>query len=439
MPKCTDAKMDLGRLGRRVIEANFEGGDISSDGGALLIRQIDERIGLSKAAAAVLSDPRDPSRITHSLRDLLAQRIYGLCCGYEDLNDHDTLRDDLLMQTAVGRVDALASSPTLCRLETRATDAQAVALHGVLIDQFIASHKTAPKELVLDFDASDVPLHGDQERSEFHAYYDHHCYLPLYVFCGQAMLACVLRRSRIDGAKNATAVLKLLVARLRQTWPEVRIIVRGDSGFCRQRLLRRCERWGVHYIVGVARNARLEAQVPYAEAMLADEYARAQTKQRLIGEFRYGAESWDIERRIITRLEYGAQGNNPRFVVTNLEGDAIQLYEDLYCARGEAENRIKEAQLDLFGTRASCHRFAANQLRLLLAALAYTLMHRLRELALQGTELARATAGTIRVRLLKIGAAILRNTRRVRVMLASHHPLRELFALAATRLSALSP
>ena len=439
MPKCTDATMELGRVGRRVIQANFEGGDISSDGGVLLLRQLDEHLGLSRAAAAVLSDPRDPSRITHSLRDLLAQRIYGLCCGYEDLNDHDTLRDDLLMQTAVGRVDALASSPTLCRLETRATDAQAVALHGVLIDQFIASHKTAPKELVLDFDASDVPLHGNQERSEFHAYYDHHCYLPLYVFCGQAMLACVLRRSRIDGAKNATAVLKLLVARLRQAWPEVRIIVRGDSGFCRQRLLRRCERWGVHYIIGVARNARLEAQVQYAEAMLADEYARTGLKQRLIGEFSYGAESWDIQRRIITRLEYGAQGNNPRFVVTNLEGEAVQLYEDLYCGRGEAENRIKEAQLDLFGTRASCHRFAANQLRLLFAALAYTLMHRLRELALKGSELERAAAGTIRVRLLKIGAAILRNTRRVRIMLASHHPLRELFALAATRLSALSP
>jgi len=439
MPKCTDATMELGRVGRRVIQANFQGGDISSDGGVLLLRQLDEHLGLSRAAAAVLSDPRDPSRITHSLRDLLAQRIYGLCCGYEDLNDHDTLRDDLLMQTAVGRVDALASSPTLCRLETRATDAQAVALHGVLLDQFIASHKTPPKELVLDFDASDVPLHGDQERSEFHAYYDHHCYLPLYVFCGQAMLACVLRRSRIDGAKNATTVLKLLVQRLRQAWPEVRIILRGDSGFCRQRLLRRCERWGVHYIVGVARNARLEAQVQYAEAMLADEYTRTGTKQRLIGEFSYGAESWDIQRRIITRLEYGAQGNNPRFVVTNLEGEAIQLYEDLYCARGEAENRIKEAQLDLFGTRASCHRFAANQLRLLLAGLAYTLMHRLRELALKGSELERAAAGTIRVRLLKIGAAILRNTRRVRIMLASHHPLRELFALAATRLSALSP
>ena len=435
MPKCTDGTGGFGRIGRRVIEADFDGGDISSDGGLLLLRRVDERIGLSRAAAAALSDARDPSRITHSLRDLLAQRIYGLCCGYEDLNDHDTLRDDLLMQTAVGRVDALASSPTLSRLETRATRAQAVALHGVLMDQFIASHKAAPTELVLDIDASDVPLHGNQERAEFHAYYDSHCYLPLYVFCGQAMLACVLRRSRIDGAKNAAAVIKLLVQRLRCAWPDVRIIVRGDSGFCRQRLLRWCERSGVSYIIGLARNARLEAQVRLAELMLADEYERGGTKQRLIDEFTYAADSWNIERRVITRLEHSSQGNNPRFVVSNLQGNAVQLYERLYCARGEAENRIKEAQLDLFGTRASCHRFAANQLRLLLAALAYTLMQRLRELALKGTELERATAATIRTRLLKIGAAIVRNTRRVRVLLATHHPLRVLFLNAAQALA----
>lgn len=435
MPKCTDRTIEFGRLGRRVIEANFDGGDLSSDGGLLLLRRADERIGLSRSAAAVLSDPRDPTRITHTLRDLLAQRIYGLCCGYEDLNDHDALRDDLLMQTAVGRVDALASSPTLSRLETRATRAQAVALHGVLMDQFIASHKTAPSELVLDIDASDVPLHGNQERAEFHAYYDSHCYLPLYVFCGQAMLACVLRRSRIDGAKNAAAVIKLLVQRLRCAWPDTRIIVRGDSGFCRQRLLRWCERSGVSYVIGLARNARLEARVRWAELMLADEYERSGTKQRLIDEFTYAADSWDIERRVITRLEHASLGNNPRFVVTNLEGNAVQLYERLYCARGEAENRIKEAQLDLFGTRASCHRFAANQLRLLLAALAYTLMQRLRELALKGSELERATAATIRSRLLKIGAAIVRNTRRVRVLLASHHPLRAVFLSAARALA----
>lgn len=435
MPKCTEGRIEFGRMGRRIIEANFDGGDLSSDGGLMLLRRVDERIGLSRAAAAVLDDAREQTRITHSLRDLIAQRLYALCCGYEDLNDHAALRADLLMQTAVGRVAPLASAPTLCRLEARATREQAAALHAVLVDQFIASFAAPPAELVLDIDASDVPLHGQQERGEFHAYYDQHCYLPLYVFCGQALLACYLRRSRIDGAKNATALIKLLIRRLRQAWPRVRLIVRGDSGFCRQRLLRWCERSNVRYLVGLARNARLEAQVQYAELMLAEDYARTGTKQRLIGEFAYAADSWDIERRVITRLEYGAQGTNPRFVVTNLDGEPTELYERLYCARGEAENRIKEAQLDLFGTRASCHKFAANQLRLLLAALAYTLMQRLRELALAGGELERASAATIRCRLLKIGAAIVRNTRRVRILLASHHPLRAVFLTAAQALA----
>ena len=439
MPKCTKNKIEFGRFGRRLIEADFSGGDLSSDGGLLLLRQVDRHLGLSRAAAAAIPDPRDPERIRHCLRDLLAQRLYGLCCGYEDLNDHQALRDDVLMQTAVGHDEALASAPTFSRLENRATRAQAWALHGVLIDQFVASHKSAPEELVLDIDASDVPLHGQQELSQFHAYYDQHCYLPLYVFCGQAMLACYLRPSKIDGAKHAAALIKRLVTRLRQAWPNTRFVVRGDSGFCRRRLLQWCERSDVGYVIGLARNARLHAAVALAEASLADAYAASGTKQRLIGEFAYAAKSWPHERRVITRLEYGNQGTNPRFIVTNLQGDPVQLYEHLYCQRGEAENRIKEAQLDLFGTRASCSRFIANQFRLLLAALAYTLMQRLRALALQATELERASAATIRVRLLKIGAAILRNTRRVRVMLASHHPLRELFATAATRLAALGP
>jgi hypothetical protein len=439
MPKCTKNKIDFGRFGRRVIEADFGGGDLSSDGGLLLLRQVDRHLGVSRAAAAAIPDPRDPERIRHGLRDLLAQRLYGLCCGYEDLNDHKTLRDDVLMQTAVGRDEALASAPTFSRLENRGSRAQAWALHGVLIDQFIAGHTVAPEELVFDIDASDVPLHGEQELSQFHAYYDHHCYLPLYVFCGQAMLACYLRPSKIDGAKHAAALIKLLVTRLRKTWPNTRFIVRGDSGFCRRHLLQWCERSDVGYVIGLARNARLHAAVELAEAALADAYGASGSKQRLIGEFDYAAKSWPHERRVITRLEYGAQGTNPRFIVTNLQGDPEQLYDHLYCQRGEAENRIKEAQLDLFGTRASCSRFIANQFRLLLAALAYTLMQRLRALALQATELERPSAATIRVRLLKIGAAMLRNTRRVRVMLASHHPLRELFATAAARLVALSP
>lgn len=435
MPKCTSNEVEFGRLGRREISANFEGGDISTEGGVLLLRQVDRKIGLTKAIARVLTDARDPARITHDLRALVAQRLYAQCQGWEDLNDHDRLRHDLAMQTAVGATAPLASAPTLCRLENRATRAQALALHGVLIEQFVASHKKPPQELVLDIDASDIPLHGDQELRQFHGYYDHYCYLPLYVFCGQAMLACYLRNSRIDGAKHAAAIVKLLVARLRQTWPGVRIVVRADSGFCRQRLLRWCERADVGYAIGVARNKRLEKLVAPQEAALRAAWEQQQTKQRCIGELRYAADSWNRERRLITRLEYGAQGNNPRFVVTNLGWEASRLYDAFYCARGEAENRIKEAQLDLFGTRASCRKFAANQLRLLFAALAYTLMERLRALALTGTDLERACAATIRVKLLKIGVAIVRNTRRVRLMFTSHHPLRDTFLIAARALA----
>jgi len=427
--------MGFGRLGRRVIEANFRGGTISSDGGVLLLRQMDRRLGLSTSVAAALRDPRMPERIRHEQRDLVAQRLYGLCCGYEDLNDHDRLRHDPLMQTAVGKAEELASSPTFSRLETRVTRSELIALNRVLVEQFIASHRKAPAELVLDVDASDVPLHGEQELSQFHGYYDHYCYLPLYVFCGQAMLTCLLRPSRIDGAKHAAAVIKLLVSCLRQAWPGVRIIVRGDSGFCRQRLLRWCERYQVGYVIGVARNTRLHKQVAFWERRLEAAFKRNGEKQRVIREFRYAADSWDIERRVVTRLEFGYQGTNPRFVVTNLDLPADVLYDQLYCLRGEAENRIKETQLDLFGTRASCHKFHANWLRLMFAALAYTLIQRLREVALVGTELAKATAASIRVRLLKIGAAVIRNTRRVRIMLASHHPLRDIFIRAANALA----
>lgn len=436
MPKCTDARIDFGRLGRRVIEADFSGGDLSSDGGVLLLRQVDEYLGLSRAAAAAIPDPRDPERVRHSLRDLLAQRLYGLCCGYEDLNDHKALRGDVLMQTAVGRDEALASAPTFSRLENRATRAQAWALHEVLAAQLIASFDKQPAQLVLDIDASDVPLHGQQELSQFHAYYDHHCYLPLYVFCGQAMLACVLRPSKIDGAKHAAAVIKLIVTRLRQAWPGTRFIVRADSGFCRRRLLQWCERSDVGYIVGLARNARLHAAVEVAEAALADAYEASGSKQRLIGEFSYAAKSWNHERRVITRLEYGDQGTNPRFVVTNLEGEPGVLYEGLYCQRGEAENRIKEAQVGLFATRTSCHVFASNQLRVLLAALAYVLIERMRALALQGTDLATAQIDTLRIKLLKLAAVVTRNTRRIRLYFASNWPSAPIFVQAMRALGA---
>jgi hypothetical protein len=422
-------------VGRRVIEAAFDGGDLASDGGVVLLRQVDERIGLTRAAARVFADRRRQASVTHGVRDMLAQRVYALCCGWEDVTDHNLLRRDLALQTAVGRVDELASGPTLSRLETAATPEHAAALNGVLVEQFIAAQGRVPKELVLDIDATHVPLHGAQERAHFHSYYDNYCYLPLYVFCGQDLLACVLRPSSRDPASVLSALVKLLVQRLRHQWPGVRVIVRADSGFCRPQALRRFERWGVDYIIGLQKNSALLQRVALAELYLADAYKDSGTKQRLIGEFSYGAKTWGRERRVVARLEHDARGANPRFVVTSLTGNAELLYERLYCARGEAENRIKEAQLDLFGRRASCHKYHANQLRLLLAALAYTLMVQLRRLGLQGTELAQACTATIRTRLLKIGAAIVRNTRRVRLFLASNHPLQHVFEAAARALA----
>ena len=433
-PNCTEqvdvGPIDFGRVGRRVVEGRFDGGSMTSDGGVMLLSQTDRRLGLLDAAARCIADPRNPLLITHAVRDMLRQRVYGLALGWEDLNDHAALRQDVAMQTAVGVDREVASAPTLCRLESWADRATAVRLHRLLVEQFIASFKTAPEELVLDFDATDNPLHGQQEQRFFHGYYDSYCYLPLYVFCGQQLLCAYLRPSRIDAAQHSAAILKLLVRRLREKWPEVRIIFRGDSGFCRQRIINWCERSGVHYIVGLARNARLQAQVEYAQLALKDDYERTGQKQRLIDEFSYAAQSWPHERRVITRLEWGDQGCNPRFVVTNLQGEAGALYDKLYCQRGEAENRIKEAQVGLFATRTSCHVFAANQLRMLLAALGYVLIERLRALALQGTTLATAQVDTLRIKLLKVAAVVTRNTRRIRLYLASNWPSAATFAQA---------
>jgi len=437
-PNCTE-EVDVGtiefaRVGRRVVEGRFDGGSMTSDGGVMLLGEVDRKLGLLEAAARCVADPRSPLLIKHGVRDMLRQRVYGLALGWEDLNDHGALRCDVAMQTAVGVDREVASAPTLCRLEKWADRATAVRLHRLLIEQFIASFKSAPKELVLDFDATDNPLHGQQEQRFFHGYYDSYCYLPLYVFCGQQLLCAYLRPSRIDAAQHCAAILKLLVRRLRQAWPDVRIIFRGDSGFCRQRVINWCERSQVHYIIGLARNPRLEAQVEFAQLALQDDYERTGHKQRLIDEFSYAAQSWPRERRVITRLEWGEQGHNPRFIVTNLQGDASALYDDLYCQRGEAENRIKEAQVGLFATRTSCHVFAANQLRMLLAALGYVLIERLRALALQGTALASAQVDTLRIKLLKVAAVITRNTRRIRLYLASSWPSAPIFAHAMSML-----
>jgi hypothetical protein len=419
-----------------VVEADFDGGAIASDGGVTLLRLCDERIGLTRAAGKAVGDNRRAGSVVHGMRELLAQRVYGLCCGWEDVSDHNLLRRDLVWQTAVGRADALGSAATFSRLENAATARDVWALHGVLLEQFIASRCAAPEELVLDVDATHMPLHGQQERAHFNAHYDNYCYLPLYVFCGQDMLACVLRPSWRDPASVVSALIKRLAARLRQAWPGVRLVVRGDSGFSRPKVLRRFEAWGIDYVLGVQKNPTLQWNSAIAELEVAERHRASGAKERLIGEFTYAARSWNRERRVIARLEHGPLGSDARFIVTSLAGDATDLYERLYCGRGEAENRIKEAQLDLFGRRGSCHRYAANQMRLLLAALAYTLMIHLRRLALAGTELQAACTATIRTRLLKFGAAVLRNTRRVRIMLASEHPLRELFATAVVRLTA---
>jgi Transposase DDE domain group 1 len=435
-PNCTGQQaldlgvIDCGRVGRREVQGCFDGGSMTSDAGVMLLSAADRKIGLTSAAARCIADPRNPLLITHAVRDMLRQRVYALALGWEDLNDHQALRCDVAMQTAVGVEREAASAPTLCRLEKWADRATAVRLSELLVEQFIASFEQPPAELVLDFDATDAPLHGQQEQRFFHGYYDCYCYLPLYVFCGQQLLCAWLRPSRIDAAQHAAAILKLLVRRLRNAWPAVRIVFRGDSGFCRQRIINWCERSGVHYLIGLARNARLEAMVEYAQLALKDEYERSGRKQRLIDEFSYAAKSWARERRVITRLEWGEQGHNPRFVVTNLAGEPGALYDHLYCQRGEAENRIKEAQIGLFATRTSCHVFASNQLRVLLAALAYVLIERLRALGLKGTELAHAQIDTLRIKLLKLAAVVTRNTRRIRLYFASNWPSAPTFAQA---------
>jgi hypothetical protein len=432
--ECTQESFDFPACKRRRVEATFDGGDITSDGGVLLLQQVDQRLGLSRAIAGVIGDPRRQASCQHDLLSLLRQRLYGLALGYEDLNDHQTLRNDLALQTAVKRDTALASASTLCRWENRADRVTAWRLHEVLIDQFIASFRRPPKRLILDFDATDDAVHGQQEGRFFHGYYDHYCFLPLYVFCGKQLLVSYLRPSKIDGAKHAWAILALLVKRLRQTWPKVRILLRADSGFCRWKMLHWCERNNVDYLVGIPRNDRLAAQAKSFVDKAEQHFQRTGRKQRRFHEMYYAAGTWDKRRRIIVKAEHTAQGGNPRYLVTNLKAQPKYLYDRLYCARGEAENRIKEQQLDLFADRTSCHAWWPNQFRLLLSSLAYTLLEALRRLGLNGTELANAYVGTIRLKLLKIGAVITRNTRRIRFLLASAYPYQDLFAQVTAKL-----
>jgi hypothetical protein len=303
----------------------------------------------------------------------------------------------------------------------------AVAFHRVLVEKFIASFAQAPEELILDFDATDDRVHGQQEGRHFHGYYGDWCFLPLYVFCGEQLLVSYLRPSNIDAAKHAWPILKLLTARLRQAWPQVRIIFRADSGFCRWKMLRWCERAGVEYIVGLARNSRLQNLAAPLMEQAKVNFEGSGQKQRLFGWLEYAAQSWDQARRVIAKAEYSAQGSNPRFVVTNLAGTADRLYDEVYCGRGEMENRIKEQQLGLFSDRTSAHGWWANQFRLLLSSCAYVLLESIRRVGLAASELARAQVGTLRLKLLKIGTVIVRNTRRIRLFFSSAYPYAELF------------
>ena len=435
MTKCYQRSFEFPRVNRRIVEARFDGGDITSDGGVLLLRQADRLTGLSDSIARALSDPRRQASCDHDVPGLVRQRLYAIALGYEDLNDHDGLRQDVALQTAVERDQWLASASTLCRFENRADRETAWRLHEVLRDQFIASFKRAPKKLILDFDATDDPVHGEQDGRFFHGYYRHYCFLPLYVFCGHQLLVSYLRPSNIDGAKHSWAILSLLVKRLRQVWPKVRIIFRGDGGFCRWKMLRWCDHHEVGYIIGLAKNKRLNRLTASLQDEAAACFAATGHKVRWFTDFQYAARSWDGARRVIAKIEHSQHGVNPRYVVTNLEGDAKQLYDKLYCARGDMENRIKENQLDMFGDRTSCQHWWPNQFRLLLASLAYTLIEAIRRIALKGTELANAYVGTIRLKLFKIGAVILKNTRRIRFLLASGCPYKELYFLAANRLA----
>lgn len=418
---------------RRSVEGAFDGGEVSSDGGLILIREADRRLGLIKSVAARLSDKRQRGKVRHAAATLLRQRVMALCAGWEDLNDAEQLQCDPIHQLAAG-ADQLGSAPTLSRFENAQTRASAWAVNEELVEQFIRSHRKAPAYLILDFDATDTPVHGQQEGRFFHGYYDCHCFLPLYVFCGDQLLVAYLRRSNIDAAKHAGAVLKLLVQRLRQAWPRVKIVLRADSGFCRDRVLGWCERHDIKYVVGIARNERLlEENAPLMRQAEA-EFARTGRKQRLFTAFDYAAAKWRRIRWVIAKAEHTDKGANPRFIVTNVVGDPQKIYDRRYCARGEMENRVKE-QMMLFADRVSAHRWWANQWRILLSALAYTLLESVRRLALAGTALAQATCQTIRLQLIKIGTVIERKLTLVRLHFSSAHPLQALFAHAARLLA----
>ena len=462
--QCTPLQLEFPPVGRRRLVARFDGGTITSNAGAVLLRAVEAGTGVCQRAARCFQDHRDPRLVEHTVEELVTQRVMALALGYEDLNDHDTLRRDPLVAAVVGKADptgssrsraadrgaALAGKSTLNRLELAGPDASTdrykkvscdtAALDALLVAFFLEAHPRPPARIVLDVDATDDPLHGEQEGRFFHGYYRHYCYLPLYIFCGGHALCARLRPADIDAAAGVVDELARVVAQVRQTWPDVEIVVRGDSGFCREALLSWCEAHRVDYVIGVAKNDRLKAQLAASQAEAQDQFASTGKAARVFADLRYRTlKSWSRERRVVGKAEHLPAGPNPRFVVTSLPVEAVDartLYETLYCARGEMENRIKEQQLALFADRTSSATFRANQLRLYWSTLAYGLLHALRRRGLDGTRLARAQCDTLRLRLLKLGAQVRVSVRCIWVALADWAPDADLFVTAARRLRA---
>jgi hypothetical protein len=442
--------------GRKVVAA-FDGGAMTSEAGALLLRQAGRAIGLFERVAACFSDHRDPALTVHSLPAMVAQRIVGIALGYEDIDDHDRLRHDpalgLLsdsLERKRGDCAPLAGKSTLNRLEHapegeptryRRIGHDKDAIEQLFVELFLEAHDTPPREIVLDLDATDDPLHGEQEGRFFHGYYGCYCYLPLYVFCGRHLLCARLRRSNIDASAGSVTVMAGIVAQIRQAWPKVRIVLRADGGFARQELMAWCEGNGVDYVFGLARNARLEKRIAPALDVSRGAAQASGRPHRVFRDFLWSTkDSWSRRRRVIGKAEWTLKGANPRFIVTSLKPDRLRaraLYEDLYCARGDMENRIKECQLDLYADRTSAGTMRANQLRLWFASFAYVLICALRRIGLAHTQLANATCGTIRLKLLKIGAQIRVSVRRIKIAMASACPQANEFALAHARISAI--
>lgn len=453
--ECIQKSFGFHPLRNRQIRAQFDGGAITTEGGGLLLREVEKRIGMVHQFAACFRDYRDPDLIDHTVEELVAQRVYGLALGYEDLNDHEELRKDPLLAVLVEKSDPegelLAGKSTLNRLELtpETADAKArykkiVADHAVVdrlfVDVFLAAHPQAPRQIILDLDATDDPLHGNQEGRFFHGYYGHYCYLPLYIFCGEFLLCARLRPSNIDASAGSVEELQRIVKQIREVWPQVRIVVRGDSGFCREELMAWCEAEGVDYLLGLAKNERLKAHIEKELQQAKQQYQEIGRAARIFKEFYYQTrKSWSRQRRVVAKAEHLEKGENPRFVVTSLtaeEWPALALYEELYCARGDMENRIKE-QLMLFADRTSTAYLRSNQLRLYFSSVAYVLLQMLRHLGLQGTELAKAQCATIRLKLLKIGALMRISVRKVWVSLAGGYPYVELFRQVYEKLCAV--